>query len=56
MDPNNIIYFQKFKPYTSTYQFEKSSLMANIICIIVLLFFIYYFFFKTTSPNKNKIK
>jgi Na+/H+ antiporter NhaD/arsenite permease-like protein len=54
MDVDNIIYFQKFKPYISNYQYEKSSLFANIFCIFILLFFVYYFFFKSTKMNDKK--
>lgn len=49
----NIVFFQKFKPYTSNYEYEKTSLFANIFCIMILIFFIYYFFYKIRN-NKNK--
>lgn len=48
----NNIFFQEFKPYVSQYQYEKSSLFANIFCIIVLLIFVYYFFYKISSSYK----
>jgi hypothetical protein len=48
----NNIFFQEFKPYVSQYQYEKSSLLANIFCVVIVLIFIYYFFYKISSSSK----
>lgn len=56
---DNNVFFQDFKPYVSQYQYEKSSLLANIFCIIILVIFMYYFFYKiknSSNYNKNNLK
>lgn len=53
----NSVFFQEYKPYVSQYQYEKGSLIANVVCIIILLIFIYYFFYIMSSKyNKNNLK